>query len=178
LSALLLRRSGGINRNGGDPANDNTATQQKNGGVVHTLARQAGRLDLIDAERLENRRLEDAMPRLCAPVGMILATLILGGCSSAHPIITNPADTTQWRLYRPGMATAPVRRVNAASRRPARVLARDTNDEALTTGTVAQSRALRPWPRVGTPEWFEIQRQDAERERRVQAAIRNICRGC
>jgi hypothetical protein len=108
---------------------------------------------------------------------MILAMLILGGCARAHPII-NPADTTQWRLYRPGMETAPLRRVKAASRRSAPVLARDTTDEVLTTGTVAPLRALRPWPRVGTTEWFEIQRQDAERERRVQEAIRNICRGC
>jgi hypothetical protein len=58
------------------------------------------------------------------------------------------------------------------------VVARAADDPVETTGTIPQSRALRPWPRVGTPEWFEIQRQDAEREQRVQEAIRNICRGC
>jgi hypothetical protein len=103
---------------------------------------------------------------------MILATLILGGCTNAHPV-----DTTQWRLYRPGMETEAPRRIKTASRRSTPVLARDTNDEVLTTGT-AQSRAHRPWPRVGTPEWNEIQAEDAARERRIQEAIGNVCRGC
>jgi hypothetical protein len=76
------------------------------------------------------------------------------------------------------MELVPPRRVKAASRRSAPVVARAADDPVETTGTIPQSRALRPWPRVGTPEWFEIQRQDAEREQRVQEAIRNICRGC
>lgn len=112
------------------------------------------------------------MPRFYAPVGMILATLILGGCTNVHPV-----DTTQWRLYRPGMETEAPRRVKTASRPSPRVFAREADDEVQTTGT-AQSPAHRPWPRVGTPEWQELQAEEAERERRVQEAIQSICRGC
>jgi hypothetical protein len=117
------------------------------------------------------------MPRFGVASGLVAASLAIGGCSSAHPVMTNRADTAQWRLYRPGMEQPP-RRVRTASRPSPRVLARSAHAEVETTGTVAQGRAQRPWPRVGTPEWNELQAEDAERERRVQNAIRNICRGC
>jgi hypothetical protein len=116
---------------------------------------------------------------LCT-TGLFLACLMVGGgCSTAPFVATHPAETTQWRLYRPGMeSAAPRRRVRTAARRSPPVVARGVNGEAETTGTVTQSRAHRPWPRVGTPEWNEIQADDAARERRIQNAIGNICRGC
>ena len=132
----------------------------------------------------ESRRLWDAMPRfwtpgrLCTPLGLVVATLIVGGCSNAPFVATHSVDTSQWRLYRPGMGSAPPRRARTASRPSPSVLARGASIEVEVTGTVAPSRAHRPWPRVGTPEWNEIQAEDAARERRVQEAIGNICRGC
>lgn len=125
------------------------------------------------------------MPRFATPIGLILATVVLCGCVS-----TRPVDTTQYRLYRPGMETEAPRRVGMAPRRPAPVLARDAESEIPVTGTVAQSAAQpaaqsagqstthRPWPRVGTPEWQQLQLDEAKREQRIQDAIRNICRGC
>jgi hypothetical protein len=116
---------------------------------------------------------------LCATLGLLLASFMVGGCSSTPFVATHPAETTQWRLYRPGMeSAAPRRRVRTASRPSPPVVARGVNGEMETTGTVAQSRAHRPWPRVGTPEWNEIQAEDAARERRIQEAIGNVCRGC
>ncbi len=121
------------------------------------------------------------MPQFATPLGLILATIILFGCASSTSV-----DTTQYRLYRPGMESEAPRRVGTAPRRPAPVLARDAESEIPVTGTVArssaqppgQSTAHRPWPRVGTPEWQQLQTDDAERERRIQDALRNICRGC
>ena len=121
------------------------------------------------------------MCRFATWLGLILATVILSGCVS-----TRPVDTSQYRLYRPGMEAETPRRVAAAPRRPAPVLARDADGEIPVTGTVAQSAAPsatqstvnRPWPRVGTPEWQQLEAEDAARERRIQDAINNICRGC
>jgi hypothetical protein len=101
---------------------------------------------------------------------MILATLILGGCTARIPWTPRSGGFTG----RDGNRGAASRQT--ASRRSTPVLARDTNVRCRPLA-VAQSRA-RPWPRVGTPEWQQIQVEDAERERRIQDAIQNICRGC
>lgn len=115
------------------------------------------------------------MMRVCAPMGLALAGFILSGCSNWHY-----ADVAQWRQAHPAAADQSSRRVRTSSPSPQATPSRVTaaRGEVVTTGTVGESRPLKPWPKVGTPEWEQLQAEEAERERRVKEAVQSICRGC
>jgi len=111
------------------------------------------------------------MFRFPAALGLTVASVVLCGC---YTHMDSPA-LQQQRLA--GVdAPAPQQRVKGWSRaRPKKSSVRTAVSDrpAGVTG-----RAAMPWPKRGTPEWYEIEAQDKEREARVQRAIRSICRGC
>jgi len=112
-----------------------------------------------------------AVRRLPMLVGLAFSSLILSGCSSGPNV-----DTTQWRPYRLATVDDPPRRVRrAAPSQEARTIQAGGGQAA---GTIGGTSSIKPWPRRGTREWDELQAQEAERENRVNAAIRSICRGC
>jgi hypothetical protein len=104
-------------------------------------------------------------------VGSTLLGLVVSGCSN-HQI-----DPARYRIYRPGLADGAAPSVAS---QPSRVSAAPVSDRppdlSESTGSVSVQREHRPWPRVGTPEWYELQAEEAEQEKRVQQAIASICR--
>ena len=127
------------------------------------------------------------MVRFCVPVGLMLAHLVLFGCSNRQQV-----DLTQWRDYRPTTAEELSRPVKASAN-PSQVRSRqamisrvtDAEAEVESVGTVGRAtgaidgpRHLRPWPKRGTPEYERLQAEESEQENRAKAAIHSICRGC
>jgi len=131
------------------------------------------------------------MVRFCVSAGLIVAYLVVSGCSHRQQI-----DLAQWREYRgtAGGTTAeelsrPVKtRANSTQARPPQTMtsrAKDERDQLEPVGTVGRStgtidspKHMRPWPKRGTPEFEQLQAEEIEQENRVKAAVHSICRGC
>ena len=139
------------------------------------------------------------MIRVLAVVGLAIATLILPGCANRQQV-----DLSQWRDYRPdtreelpSRTKVTVRSQEAPSANPAgtKVAMRSQGSPnarsatssdviesvgtvGLAAGTDDRPRHMRPWPKRGTPEYEQLQAEEAEREAKVKEAIRSICRGC
>src|SRR5262245_8013190 len=127
------------------------------------------------------------MVRFCAPVGLLLAHLVLSGCSNRQQL-----DLTQWRDYRPTTAEESSRPAKASaksgtvrSQQAMHSRATDARAEVESVGTVGRAtgtidgpKHLMPWPKRGTPEYEQLQAEEIEQETRVRAAIQSICRGC
>jgi len=136
--------------------------------------------------------------RVCIPLG--LTALILAGCANRQQV-----DLSQWRDYRPdtreeslargkvtmrseeALPTAKPPGTKVAMRSPEASNTRSATKSdviesagtvGLATGAVDAPRHMRPWPKRGTPEFEQLQAEEAEREARVKEAIRSICRGC
>ena len=135
------------------------------------------------------------MLRVCIPVGLTIATLILPGCANRQQV-----DLSQWRDYRPDTreelpprtkVTMRSQEVPGAKSAGTKVAVRSQDAPAAKSdvvesvgtvgranGTVDGPRHMRPWPKRGTPEFEQLQAEEAEREARIRDAIRSICRGC
>src|SRR5262245_4852857 len=125
------------------------------------------------------------MVRFCVPAGLMLAHLVLVGCSSRQHV-----DLSQWREYRPTTAEElpqPVKESapQVRSRQAMISHATDAHAEVESVGTVGRAtgtidgpKHLRPWPKRGTPEFEQLQAEEIEQENRARAAIQSICRGC
>src|SRR5262245_42207355 len=115
------------------------------------------------------------MMRAWMPVGLVCAGLILSGCSNWHYV-----DLAQWRQTNAAAADQSSRHVKTSLGRPqaSSPWAAAAQDAVESTATVGKSRPLKPWPKVGTPEWDQLQAEEMERERRVKEAVQSICRGC
>jgi hypothetical protein len=89
---------------------------------------------------------------------------MLGGCSAGYYV--NLAEIPQ--------------RPAATERTPARVAVRAVvpASDGEATGSIARAAAIRPWPKRGTAEWNQIQKDELEREKRITESLRSICRGC
>jgi hypothetical protein len=93
---------------------------------------------------------------------------MLGGCSAGYYV--NLAEIPQ--------------RPTATERTPARAAVRQTvravvpASDGEATGSIARAAAIRPWPKRGTAEWNQIQKDELEREKRITESLRSICRGC
>jgi hypothetical protein len=117
--------------------------------------------------------------RRCIPVGLTIATLILPGCANRQQQV----DLTQWRDYRPDTREGSHQRTKVTMRSQEVPGAKSDVMESVgtvgrATGAVDGPRHLRPWPKRGTPEFEQLQAEEAEREARIRDAIRSICRGC
>jgi hypothetical protein len=132
------------------------------------------------------------MVRFCVPAGLVVAHLVLSGCSHRQQV-----DLAQWREHRgtAGATTAeelsrPLKgRVNSTqARSPEATIFRakkDAREEMEPVGTVGQSprtidgpKHMRPWPKRGTPEFEQLQAEEIEQENRAKTAVHSICRGC
>jgi hypothetical protein len=135
------------------------------------------------------------MIRLCIPVGLTIATLILPGCANRQQV-----DLSQWRDYRPETREESTSRTKVTMRSEevpgaksagtkvamrSQVTPGAKSDVVESTGTVGRATGtvdgpshMRPWPKRGTPEFEQLQAEEAEREARIRDAIRSICRGC
>src|SRR5215470_20072954 len=111
------------------------------------------------------------MIRVCVPVGLMFAHLVLTSCSSRPQV-----DLARWREYRsaPGSTTADElsRAANTQSssvhaRLPQSMVSRagDARDEVQSVGTLGRNprvidgepKHMRPWPKRGTPEFEQLQ---------------------
>jgi hypothetical protein len=124
------------------------------------------------------------MVRLLVTVWLMLASALLSGCSSGQQ-----PDWSQWREYRPapGEESSPPIKRSSRSQQAASATAQaipvlgdpeSTGTVGRTAGPSAQARDIRPWPKRGTPEWEQLQAEEAQSEKRVRDAIGSICRGC
>ena len=135
------------------------------------------------------------MIRFSIPVGLTIATLTLPGCANRQQV-----DLSQWRDYRPDTREESTSRtkvtvqsegVSGVKSAGTKVAMRSQetpsvkSDVTESVGTVGRAagpvdgpRHMRPWPKRGTPEFEQLQAEDAEREARIKDAIRSICRGC
>jgi hypothetical protein len=121
------------------------------------------------------------MFRVWIPVGLTIATLILPGCANRQQV-----DLTQWRDYRPDRGEESPSRTKVAKRSqevPSAKSAASSDMKSVGTvgrgtGTVDGPKYMRPWPKRGTPEFEQLQAEEAEREARIRDAIHSICRGC
>jgi hypothetical protein len=131
------------------------------------------------------------MVRVCVPAGLMLAHIVLAGCSHRQQV-----DLAQWREYRSAAGTTTAEELSrpaktqtrsAQARLPQTMISRatDARDDVQPVGTVGQSprtidgpKHMRPWPKRGTPEFEQLQAEEVEQENRAKAATRSICRGC
>jgi len=131
------------------------------------------------------------MVRSCVPAGLMVAHLVLSGCSYRQQV-----DLAQWREYRSTTETktaeessgrVKTRANSAQARSPQTTLSRATDavDDVQPVGTVGQSsgridepKHMRPWPKRGTPEFEQLHAEEIEQENRIKAAVQSICRGC
>jgi outer membrane murein-binding lipoprotein Lpp len=127
------------------------------------------------------------MARFCILAGLMLAQLVLSGCSSRQQV-----DLTQWRDYRATTAEELPRPVKTSAKplwvRSAQAMASratDAHAEVGSVGTVGRGartndgpKHLGPWPKRGTPEFEQLQAEEIEQENRAKAATHSICRGC
>src|SRR5262245_55924537 len=113
------------------------------------------------------------MMRFCILMGLAFANLILFGCSNWHHV-----DLAQVRQSRPTTAE-PSRHVKASSMpvqaKSTQATVFESVGVASKSGVSGESREIRPWPKVGTPEWEQLQAEEIERERRAKDALRSIC---
>jgi len=115
------------------------------------------------------------MIRLTVTIGFALASSILAGCSNRHVI--DLAELREHRLAARDDLSEPRKTSPPQQQRMVSPPAGSTGDPA-TTATIGRTREIRPWPKVGTPEWHQLQAEEAERERRITEAVNSICRGC
>jgi hypothetical protein len=113
------------------------------------------------------------MIRLAVTVWLVLTAVILAGCSNQHY-----ADLDQLRQQRLAADESRPQRSKSRPRRETTSRAVVTPDDVASTGTVGRTRDIKPWPKTGTPEWHQLQVEEAERERRIRDAVNSICRGC
>jgi len=121
------------------------------------------------------------MVRFCVPAAMMVAHLVLSGCSYRQQV-----DLAQWREYRnaTGTTTAeelsrpPKTRANSAQARSSQAMISRASDPRNEVDSVGTPKHMRPWPDRGTPEFEQLQAEEIQQENRVKAAIHNICRGC
>lgn len=129
---------------------------------------------------------------MCAWVVLICLWPALAGCP------TYPAWVTSWVVVRTAYVDAPVgsSRTHHVKRSPQTRLAKakpDINDAKPAVSSDAQHRASpvngvkptvssdaqhRPSPDVGTPEWDAQQAEEARQQKRLDEALKSICRGC
>jgi hypothetical protein len=130
----------------------------------------------------------------CITLGsVLLISIAVTGCSGGASLDraelrqqqTAKAETAPRRVAR---TTVPRREPRQAERvqRPRiagpveAVYAREVETEpGEITGAISRNPpSHRPMPFTGTPEWHQLQADEIERERRIQRAMQNICRGC
>src|SRR5262247_2673048 len=118
---------------------------------------------------------ETIMFRLTSTVWLLLANAVLVGCSNWHHV-----DLAQLRQQRLAAEEDRSHRTTRSSRPQQEAVTRAPviPDDPASTGSIGPPRDIKPWPKVGTPEWHQLQAEEAERERRVQEAIQSICQGC
>ena len=114
------------------------------------------------------------MIRLTVTIGFALTSSILAGCSNRHVI--DLAELREHRLAARDDLSEP-RKPSPPQQGMVSPPGISTGDPA-TTATIGRTREIRPWPKVGTPEWHQLQAEEAERERRILEAVNSICRGC
>jgi len=117
------------------------------------------------------------MMRFSALVGWVVTGVVLAGCSTGSRV-----DLAQFQRQRLAKQEEPrlAQRTYGPSRRSATLTARAraTQEPVETTGSAGRADDAKPWPKRGTPEWDQVQADEAATERRVEQAIRSICRGC
>jgi hypothetical protein len=130
------------------------------------------------------------MVRFCVPAALMVAHLVLSGCSHRQQI-----DFAQWREYRSATEATTAElsrpaktRANSVQTRSSQTMisrAWTARDEVGSAGTVGQTtrttdapKHMRPWPKRGSPEFEQLQAEDIEQENRAKAATHSICRGC
>ena len=101
---------------------------------------------------------------------LIGASAMLSGCAAGYYV--NLAELPQ----RPTLGDRTPARV--AARQALRASVPASTSDSGTTGSIARASAIRPWPKRGTAEWNQIQKDEAEREKRIAETLRSICRGC
>src|SRR5689334_20162993 len=107
------------------------------------------------------------MGRLGLAVGLTVLGLMVSGCSSYY---VDAANYRQQRVVATDDPPPRARMVSSQSSR--RAMAADVYE----TGTTGASDDIKPWPKVGTPEWERVQAQNDELERRARAATNSVCR--
>jgi hypothetical protein len=113
------------------------------------------------------------MTRLAMLAGLALATVFLAGCSGGYYV-----DAAHMRQSR--VATAddpPRRRVSSRAWRTKTARATTTQTDATAGAGKMGSGDLGTSPKRGTPEWERAEARAREQEKRVNDAIRSICRG-
>jgi hypothetical protein len=111
------------------------------------------------------------MARLAMLAGVALAAVFLSGCSGGYYV-----DAAHMRQSRLAAVNDSPRRVSRRASRTRTARATSTRNDA-SRGT-AGSGDLGPSPRRGTPEWERAEARERDQEKRVNDAIRSICRGC
>jgi hypothetical protein len=112
------------------------------------------------------------MTRLAMLAGLALATVFLAGCSGGYYV-----DAAQMRQSRLAVDDPP-RRVSSRASRTRTARATTTRTDATAGAGKMGSGDLGPSPKRGTPEWERAEAREREQEKRVNDAIRSICRGC
>jgi len=109
------------------------------------------------------------------PVGLTLVSLIISGCSQWRQV-----DLAQLRQSQAVTAEKAARQVKVSSQsiQAKSPHATTVAERVETPGTVDQPTEMKPWPKIGTPEWQQLRAEQIEQDRRVKDAINNICRGC
>jgi len=102
-------------------------------------------------------------------LAVFLIGAALGGCTSGY--YASLADTRQQRAS----TAVPPSAQSPASRTTQAAVATGAVD---TTGSLAQAAEIRPWPKRGTAEWNQLQREELDREERIKAALQSVCRAC
>jgi hypothetical protein len=124
------------------------------------------------------------MARVGVPAGLVVAILVLGGCSSS----VQRVDLGEWRQYlakdpytgddvpRPGKVASPSpAAVTPAAPRAA--VARDLIERAEREEAFARSE-FRPWVRVDTKKQEQFRADEAAQERSLKGAMQSTCRSC
>jgi hypothetical protein len=104
-------------------------------------------------------------------------TVDLAELRSRHPTVVNASAGPSADVHRRrGHRDVPTATVEPAAGVPS------SSASAATVGHRGEDKqwlnAAKPWPSRGTPEWDQMQADEAERERKTEQAMRSICRGC
>lgn len=102
-------------------------------------------------------------------IGMLLGAF-LTACAS---IPTGPNVTTS-RV----VENAPELNEQASGQEQVRPRRRSRTTRVTETPRKAQVEGELPTPDIGSPEWERAKAEDEDKERRLDRAIRSICRGC
>ena len=111
--------------------------------------------------------------RLAMLAGLALAAAILSGCSGGYYV-----DAAHVRQSRLAAVNNHPRRVSWRASRTRTARATFTRTDASAGAPRMGSGDLGTSPRRGTPEWKRAEAREREQEKRVNDAIRSICRGC